>query len=70
MSQHGKKHLAALAKVDITKFTTRTSARHWSKLPAYAQFDATVEVHMRMGLDPRQAGPDGARLGRTAEWPG
>ena len=55
MSQHGKKYLAALAKVDITKFYDPHQALALVKTTAYAQFDATVEVHMRMGLDPRQA---------------
>ena len=55
MSQHGKKYLTALAKVDITKFYEPRQALTLVKDTAYAQFDATVEVHMRMGLDPRQA---------------
>jgi large subunit ribosomal protein L1 len=55
MSQHGKKYLAALAKVDINKFYEPRQALSLVKSTAYAQFDATVEVHMRMGLDPRQA---------------
>jgi large subunit ribosomal protein L1 len=55
MSKHGKKYLAALAKVDITKFYDPRQALTLVKDTAYAQFDGTVEVHMRMGLDPRQA---------------
>ncbi|MGD0005190.1 MAG: 50S ribosomal protein L1 [Anaerolineaceae bacterium] len=55
MSKHGKKYLAALAKVDITKFYDPRQALTLVKETAYAQFDGTVEVHMRMGLDPRQA---------------
>jgi large subunit ribosomal protein L1 len=47
--------LAALAKVDITKFYDPRQALTLVKETAYAQFDGTVEVHMRMGLDPRQA---------------
>ena len=55
MSKHGKKYLAALAKVDITKQYEPRQALGLVKSTAYASFDATVEVHMRMGLDPRQA---------------
>jgi len=55
MSKHGKKYLAALAKVDITKQYEPRQALALVKATAYASFDATVEVHMRMGLDPRQA---------------
>jgi len=55
MSKHGKKYLAALAKVDITKFYEPRQALALVKDTSYAQFDGTVEVHMRMGLDPRQA---------------
>ena len=55
MSTHGKKYLAALAKVDVSKFYDPRQALTLVKETAYAQFDGTVEVHMRMGLDPRQA---------------
>ena len=37
------------------KFYDPREALTLVKETAYAQFDATVEVHMRMGLDPRQA---------------
>jgi large subunit ribosomal protein L1 len=55
MSKHGKKYLAAVAKVDITKSYDPRQALTLVKETAYAQFNGTVEVHMRMGLDPRQA---------------
>jgi large subunit ribosomal protein L1 len=55
MAKHGKKYLAALAKVDIDKNYTPLEAVSLVKETSYAKFDATVEVHMRMGLDPRQA---------------
>ena len=41
MSQHGKKYLTALAKVDITKFYEPRQALTLVKDTAYAQFDAT-----------------------------
>ena len=55
MAKHGKKYLAALAKVDIDKSYDPHEAVKLVKETSYAKFDATVEVHMRMGLDPRQA---------------
>jgi large subunit ribosomal protein L1 len=55
MTKHGKKYLAALAKVDIDKNYDPHEAVKLVKETSYAKFDATVEVHMRMGLDPRQA---------------
>jgi large subunit ribosomal protein L1 len=55
MAKHGKKYLAALAKVDIDKSYDPHEAVKLVKETSYAKFDATVEVHMRRGLDPRQA---------------
>jgi large subunit ribosomal protein L1 len=55
MAKHGKKYLAAAAKVDLNKFYPPDEAVKLVKETTYTNFDATVEVHMRMGLDPRQA---------------
>lgn len=55
MGKQGKKYLAVLAKVDSDQYYDPLSALTLVKETSYAQFDATVEVHMRMGLDPRQA---------------
>ena len=55
MAKHGKKYLAAAAKVDIKKEYPPREAVTLVKETSYAKFDASVEVHMRMGLDPRQA---------------
>jgi large subunit ribosomal protein L1 len=55
MAKHGKKYLAAAAKVDLNKFYDPAEAVKLVKETSYAKFDATVEIHMRMGLDPRQA---------------
>jgi large subunit ribosomal protein L1 len=55
MAKHGKKYLAALAKVNIDEQYLPQDAMKLVKETAYTKFDATVEVHMRMGLDPRQA---------------
>ncbi len=55
MAKHGKKYLAAAAKVDFDKNYDPREAVKLVKETSYVKFDATVEVHMRMGLDPRQA---------------
>lgn len=55
MAKHGKKYLAALAKVDVDKSYDPTQGLALVKETSTTRFDATVEVHMRMGLDPRQA---------------
>src|SRR5512137_2764778 len=55
MAKHGKKYTAAAAKVDLNKFYDPKEAVKLVKETSYTKFDATVEVHMRMGLDPRQA---------------
>jgi large subunit ribosomal protein L1 len=47
--------VAALAKIDRDQYYDPRKAVELVKDTAYAKFDATVEVHMRMGLDPRQA---------------
>jgi large subunit ribosomal protein L1 len=55
MAKHGKNYLAAKAKVDAEKAYTPQEAVSLVKETSFTKFDATVEVHMRMGLDPRQA---------------
>jgi large subunit ribosomal protein L1 len=55
MPKHGKKFVAAQAKVDPAQNYNPVEAIRLVKETSYAKFDATVEVHMRMGLDPRQA---------------
>lgn len=55
MAKHGKRYLAAAAKIDRNKYYSPREAVQLVKDTSYANFDATVEVHMRMGLDPRQA---------------
>jgi len=55
MAKHGKKYLAAAAKLDIDKAYSPEEAVKLVRETSYAKFDATVEIHMRMGLDPRQA---------------
>jgi large subunit ribosomal protein L1 len=55
MAKHGKKFLAAQAKVDPAINYNPMQAVTLVKETSITSFDATVEVHMRMGLDPRQA---------------
>jgi large subunit ribosomal protein L1 len=55
MAKHGKKYMAAVAKLDLDKYYSPAEAIKLVKETSYTKFDATVEVHMRMGLDPRQA---------------
>jgi len=51
----GRKHQEAAAKVDRTKHYSREEAIKLIKETAYTNFDPTVEVHMRLGVDPRHA---------------
>jgi large subunit ribosomal protein L1 len=55
MAKHGKKYLEALAKVDVEKLYSPSDAVALAKETSYSKFDASIEVHIRTGLDPRQA---------------
>jgi large subunit ribosomal protein L1 len=55
MTKHGKKYLEAKAKINPEENYEPRKALELVKETAYADFDETVEVHMRMGLDPRQS---------------
>ncbi len=55
MAKHGKKYLAALAKVDKEKLYSPREAMELAKETSTTNFDSTVEVHIRTTLDPRQA---------------
>ncbi|HEY5983546.1 MAG TPA: 50S ribosomal protein L1 [Anaerolineales bacterium] len=55
MSKPGKNYKAALAKVDLNKQYMPEAGVALAKETAYTKFDASVEVHMRTALDPRQA---------------
>jgi len=55
MTKHGKKYMAALAKVDEDKLYNSREAVVLAKETSVTKFDSTVEVHMRTALDPRQA---------------
>lgn len=55
MPKHGKKYLEAAKKVDSDKLYTPDEAIALMKEIAFANFDETVEIHARLGIDPRQA---------------
>lgn len=50
-----KKYKAAAAKVEPLKEYSPEEAVALAKETAYTKFDATIEVHMRLGVDPRKA---------------
>jgi large subunit ribosomal protein L1 len=55
MTSHGKKHREALTLIDRTKTYSPEEAVGLAKQVAHTKFDETVELHLRMGLDPRHA---------------
>ncbi len=55
MARHGKKYREALEKVDRARFYSPGEALELVKELSYANFDETVEVHFRLGVDPRHA---------------
>jgi len=55
MAKRGKKYLEAAKKVDRGLNYAPAEAMALAREVSYAGFDATVEVHIRMGLDPRHA---------------
>jgi large subunit ribosomal protein L1 len=55
MSRHGKKYLEAVSKIDRDKLYSPEEALQLAKDTSTAKFDATIEVHMRLGVDPRHA---------------
>lgn len=55
MPKRGKKYSEAAAKFDRDTFYSREEAIKLLKETAVTKFDPTVEVHMRLGVDPRHA---------------
>jgi large subunit ribosomal protein L1 len=55
MAKHGKKYEAAAARVEADKLYGADEAIALLKEISTANFDETVEVHARLGIDPRQA---------------
>src|ERR1700737_5375554 len=52
---HGKKYLEAAKLVDSEKLYEPQEAVSLLKKMNYVKFDPTVEVHMKLGVDPRHA---------------
>src|SRR5438270_6467350 len=55
MAKHGKKYLEAEKLVDREKLYQPQEAVSLLKKLHFTKFDPTVEVHMRLGVDPRHA---------------
>jgi len=55
MTQHGKKYLEASKLVEPGKVYQPGEAISLLKKMNYVKFDPTVEIHMRLGVDPRHA---------------
>src|SRR5688500_6528889 len=55
MAKHGKKYRELAAKVDRENLYTPLQAANLAKETSPTAYDATVEVAMRLGVDPRKA---------------
>ncbi|HEX9976984.1 MAG TPA: 50S ribosomal protein L1 [Dehalococcoidales bacterium] len=53
MAEHGKKYEEAVKVLDRTKTYSPQEAIELAKKTAHAKFDETVELHLRLGLDPK-----------------
>jgi large subunit ribosomal protein L1 len=53
--KHGKKYREAVAQVDTSRLYSPQEAIDLLKKISYSAFDGTVEVHLRLGVDPRHA---------------
>ncbi len=53
-AKHGKKYNAAAALIEERLYSVPEAADLLKKT-AYTKFDGTIEVHMRLGIDPRHA---------------
>jgi len=55
VTKHGKKYQEANKLVDKSKAYSPEEAIELAKKTSYAKFDETVELHLKMGVDPRGA---------------
>lgn len=55
MTKHGKKYEASLKLVDSNKIYEPAEAVDIAKKVTHTKFDETVELHLRMGLDPKNS---------------
>ncbi len=66
MAKRSKAYLAAAEKIDFDKLYSPLQAAKLAKETSSSKMDATVEVAVRLGVDPPQGGPDGPRHGQPA----
>jgi large subunit ribosomal protein L1 len=55
MAKHGKKYLEAAKLIDANKLYSPKEAVELVKKTAYTKFNGTVELHLKMGVDVKQA---------------
>jgi large subunit ribosomal protein L1 len=55
MARHGKKYLEAAQLVDREQVYQPLEAVELAKATTFVAFDATIEAHLRLGVDPRHA---------------
>ena len=55
MAKHGKKYREALEKIERNQYYSPVDALKLAKETSYTTFDSTVELHIRLGVDPRHA---------------
>lgn len=55
MAKHGKKYTQALSLIEEDKLYLPEEAVALLRKVTFANFDETIEVHYRLGIDPRQA---------------
>jgi len=55
MTKHGKKYVAAAAKVELDRLYQPLEALQLARDTSTTKFDSTVEVHLRLGVDPKHA---------------
>jgi large subunit ribosomal protein L1 len=55
MAKHGKKYREALEKIERDQYYSPVDALTLAKETSFTKFDSTVELHIRLGVDPRHA---------------
>lgn len=55
MAEHGKKYMEAIKKVTFNKEYTLEEAIKLAKEASFVKFNETVELHARLGIDPRHS---------------
>jgi large subunit ribosomal protein L1 len=55
MAKRGKKYREAAARIEEGKLYQPLEALSLTRQTSYSRFDGTVEVHLRLGVDPRHA---------------